>query len=75
MLKMKACFAFSKKVLASHNLERSMKQKLANVPQRQDALKYSYLQGHERFEDLGDKLHADLQHSLRENNYEAMTEI
>ena len=43
--------------------------------ERNDVLKYTYLQSSQRFEDLGDKLHGDLQEGLRVNGYQYMTEI
>jgi hypothetical protein len=43
--------------------------------ERNDFLKYPFLNQTARFDTLGDKLHKDLQHSLKANNYEYMTEI
>jgi hypothetical protein len=44
-------------------------------PQRNDQARYTYLLNSGRFDELGDRLHADLQYSLKLNNYEYMTEI
>ena len=46
------------------------------MAERNDQLKYTYIAGSSmRFEDLGDRLHKDLNYSLKANNYEYMTDI
>ena len=58
-------FGTTHKVHTSDNLQRVLRQKRHNpisipIPERNDVLKYTYLLGNQKFEDLGDKLHKDL---------------